>query len=53
MDGVLQGSYADLQTPGDAGFSEYQLAPTWGGLYSTKTETDYYWFDHARISRGP
>jgi hypothetical protein len=51
MDGVLQGSYADLQTPGDAGFTEYQLAPTWGGLYSTKSETDYYWFDHAHISR--
>jgi len=51
MDGVLQGSYTDLQTPGDAGFSEYQLAPTWGGLYSVKSETDYYWFDHAHISR--
>src|SRR5882724_4558313 len=49
LDGVLQGSYTDLLTPG--GFTEYQLAPTWGGLYSVKSETDYYWFDHARISR--
>src|SRR5881394_1933564 len=51
LDGVLQGEYTDLQTPGDAGFSEYQLAPTWGGIGGTKTETDYYRFDHARISR--
>ena len=51
LDGVLQGSYSDLQTPADAGFIEYQLAPTWGGVDGTKTETDFYWFDHARISR--
>lgn len=49
LDGVLQGSYTDLLTPG--GFTEYQLAPTWGGLYSVKSETDSYWFDHTRISR--
>jgi hypothetical protein len=51
LDGVLQGDYRDLQTPADAGFSEYQLAPTWGGIGGTKNQTDYYWFDHARISR--
>jgi uncharacterized protein YjdB len=51
LDGVLQGEYSDLQMPGDAGFSEYQLAPTWGGINGTKTETDHYWYDHARISK--
>lgn len=51
MDGVLQGSYANLQTPGDAGFTEYQLAPTWGGVVGTKSESDFYLIDHARISR--
>jgi len=51
LDGVLQGQYADLQMGSDAGFIEYQLAPTWGGVNGTKTETDYYWYDHARISR--
>jgi len=50
IDGVLQGTYTDLQTPADAGFIEYQLAPTWGGVDGTKTETDFYWFDHAHIS---
>lgn len=51
LDGVLQGSYGDLQTPADAGFIEYQLAPTWGGVDGTKTETDFYWFDHAHVSK--
>jgi hypothetical protein len=51
LDGVLQGVYTDLQTPADAGFIEYIFSPTWGGVGGTKTETDYYWFDHAHISR--
>lgn len=51
LDGVLQGEYADLGTPSDAGFSEYQLAPTWGGIGGTKTELDYQRYDHVRISR--
>jgi uncharacterized protein YjdB len=51
LDGVLQGEYQDLLMPGDAGFSEYQLAPTWGGIDGSKTETDYYRYDHARISK--
>jgi Bacterial Ig-like domain (group 2) len=51
LDGVLQGRYADLQTPADAGFAEYQFAPTWGGVGSTKTEADDYWFAHAHASR--
>jgi hypothetical protein len=51
IDGVLQGTYTDLQTPADTGFIEYQLAPTWGGVDGTKTETDFYWFDHAHISK--
>lgn len=51
LDGVLQGRYTDLQMPADAGFIEYQLAPTWGGVQGSKLETDTYWFDHARISQ--
>jgi hypothetical protein len=53
LDGVLQGNYADLQTPNDAGFYEYQLAPTWGGVGETKGEPDFYWYDHAHVSRAP
>jgi hypothetical protein len=52
VDGVLQGAYTDLQTPADAGIVEYTTAPTWGGASAdTKTETDFYWFDHIHISR--
>ena len=51
LDGVLQGVYTDLQTSGDAGFIEYIIAPTWGGIGGTKTETDYYWYDQIHISR--
>jgi len=51
VDGVLQGSYTDLQTPGDSGFVEYTIAPTWGGVGGTKSETDFYWYDQYHISR--
>jgi hypothetical protein len=27
------------------------LSPTWGGVGDTKSETDYFWFDHVHISR--
>ena len=50
LDGVLQGSYSDLETPADSGFSEYQLAPTWGGSDGTKAERDFVCYDHAYIS---
>jgi hypothetical protein len=53
LDGVLQGRYTDLQMPGDAGFREYQLAPTWGGMGGTKAETDCFWYDHARVGGAP
>jgi hypothetical protein len=50
LDGVLQGSYSDLQMPDDSGFVEYTIAPTWGGVGATKAETDCYWYQHAHIS---
>ena len=51
LDGVLQGSYGDVQTPSDAGFTEFKLSPTWGGVGDTKSGTDYYWFDQLHLSR--
>jgi uncharacterized protein YjdB len=51
LDGVLQGEYTDLQTTPSSGVVEYIIAPTWGGIGGTKTETDYYWYDHYHISR--
>lgn len=50
LDGVLQGQYQDLRMPNDPGFREYQLAPTWGGVVGTKTEMDFFCYDHALIS---
>ena len=52
LDGVLQGRYTNVQTPNDAGFIEYQFSPTWGGNDGTKTEDDYYLYDHVKLSRG-
>jgi hypothetical protein len=51
LDGVLQGSYTNQNILQDAGFVEASFSPTWGGLNNTKTETDYYWYDHVHISR--
>ena len=50
LDGVLQGRYTDIRTPADAGYIEYQISPTWGGIGSSKAQTEYYWYDHVRLS---
>jgi hypothetical protein len=50
LDGVLQGSFTNIQTPDDAGLFEYKISPTWGGVNDTKSETDYYWYDQVHIS---
>jgi hypothetical protein len=49
LDGVLQGRYTDLRMSG-LGVSEYQIAPTWGGVGDEKSEVDMFCFDHARVS---
>jgi hypothetical protein len=51
MDGVLQGRYTNIQTPNDAGYAQYQISPTWGGLDGVKTENDYYRYDDIHLSR--
>lgn len=54
VDDVLNGSYENLKMPSDAGFRYLQVAPTYGGnTGDVKLETDYYWFDHVRVSRPP
>ena len=50
LDGVLQGEYTNLQMPEDSGFVEYAFCPTWGGTGGIKTQTDFFWVDHAYIS---
>jgi hypothetical protein len=50
LDGVPQGEYTDVMTPDDPGLKEFQIAPTWGGVVGTKTERDFFCYDHARIA---
>jgi len=52
QDGLLVGDYKTVHFPDDAGFLEYQMSPTWGGVGDVKTETDYYRFDESYLS-GP
>jgi hypothetical protein len=50
LDGALAGDYPNVRFPRDAGFVEYQLSPTWGGVGGLKMNADYYRFDHVYIS---
>jgi hypothetical protein len=52
MDGQLIGQYTDILFP-TAPMIEYQLSPTWGGMGDTKSQTDYYWFDHVVLKGQP
>src|SRR3989441_8201355 len=49
VDGVLVGSYTGLSYP-SGGFLSLEFSPTWGGVGDTKTEDDYFWFDHIQAS---
>jgi hypothetical protein len=49
LDGQLIGSYSGVPMPSSS-LLEYHLTPVWGGVDGVKSETDYYWYDHIRIS---
>jgi hypothetical protein len=51
LDGVKQGTTTSEVWP-SASFNHIQIAPTWGGTGSSKTEDDYYYYDHIYISHG-
>ena len=49
FDGTLVGNYSGRSFPNqDWGF--ISIDPTWGGVGESKSETDYYWYDHTHIS---
>ncbi len=48
MDGKLIGQYTDVLFP-NTKIIEYQISPTWGGMPDTKTQNDFFWFDHATV----
>jgi uncharacterized protein YjdB len=50
FDGTKVMEYTNMAYPNN-GFGEIQIAPVWGGIGDTKSETDYYWIDHIHISR--
>jgi hypothetical protein len=50
LDGALVGDYTKMRYPHDAGFLEYQISPTWGGVGDEKKEADYYRFSRSYIS---
>jgi hypothetical protein len=50
LDGALAGDYTNVRYPHDAGFIEYQISPTWGGVGDVKRETDSYRFNRSYIS---
>src|SRR4029077_2121205 len=50
MDGVLIGDYTAVNFP-TGNWIQAEISPTWGGGSNSKTEQDYYWFDHLRMSQ--
>lgn len=51
VNGILVGNHVGLSFPNDAGFREFQLSPTWGGISASKAQQDYFWYDHVYLSR--
>ncbi len=49
LDGVLVMNYSDINYA-DNGIDGWKLNPTWGGVGDTKTEDDFYDFDHVHTS---
>ena len=49
MDGVMIGNYSNVAMPSGP-MIEYKINPTWGGVGDTKTENDYFRYDHIRVS---
>lgn len=51
VDGILVGNFSNVNYPTPP-FIEYQFSPTWGGAVGArKSEEDYYYYDHVRISQ--
>lgn len=52
LDGTLIGNYTNVNYPSEF-LGEFQFSPTWGGVGSTKSTNDHYWFDHVHVSTPP
>jgi hypothetical protein len=49
--GHLEITASGIVFPNDTGFHDFDFNPTWGGQGGTKTETDYFWYDHTHLSK--
>ncbi|MGH7589959.1 MAG: hypothetical protein ACREL2_00855, partial [Gemmatimonadales bacterium] len=49
LDGKLIGDYSNVLFAGGP-FADYKVSAIWGGIGGTKTENDFYWYDHVHIS---
>ncbi|HUL49842.1 MAG TPA: hypothetical protein VLT79_07520 [Gemmatimonadales bacterium] len=52
LDGKLKGAYSGAHYGGTR-FNQAEIYPGWGGTGDTKSETDFMWFDDARILAQP
>ncbi|HMJ59291.1 MAG TPA: hypothetical protein VK467_09145, partial [Gemmatimonadales bacterium] len=50
VNGTLVGDYTSVNFDAANPFTEFQFSPTWGGIGGSKTEEDYFWYDHVRLS---
>jgi len=50
VNGTLVGDYSTVNFDLAHAFDEFHFSPTWGGIGSSKTEEDYFWYDHVRLS---
>lgn len=51
VDGVLGGSWTNVNFDSSWPWVQQQLSPTWGGMNNTKTQNDWLRFDHVHLSR--
>ena len=50
VNGTPVGDYTTVNFDAAHPFEEFHFSPTWGGIGGTKTEEDYFWYDHVRLS---
>ncbi|HKC40423.1 MAG TPA: hypothetical protein VKC15_12840 [Gemmatimonadales bacterium] len=50
VNGTMVGDYTNVNFDAANPFTEFQFSPTWGGIGGSKTEEDYFWYDHVRLS---
>jgi hypothetical protein len=51
LDGSVEVTASGVVFPNNTGFHEFDFNPTWGGIGGSKTETDYFWYNYAHLSK--